>query len=103
MKIEYPKSSGEFIEFPEMDRYEFFSASMAKNKINPTQIHLIDKLEQIIFADFNHQRIVEQTRRKKWRPVLYQGSFGMGWVINFLVLSVPLSLWWVWSVSQFDE
>jgi predicted NUDIX family NTP pyrophosphohydrolase len=58
VKIAYPKSSGEFIEFPEMDRYEFFSALMAKNKINPSQIHLIDKLEQIIFAEFNYQRII---------------------------------------------
>ena len=63
--MEYPKNSGEFIEFPEMDRYEFFSASMAKNKINPAQITFIDKLEQIIFAEFNYQRIVEQTRQKK--------------------------------------
>ena len=65
VKMEYPKNSGEFIEFPEMDRYEFFSASMAKNKINPAQITFIDKLEQIIFAEFNYQRIVEQTRQKK--------------------------------------
>ena len=65
VKMEYPKNSGEFIEFPEMDRYEFFSASMAKNKINPAQITFINKLEQIIFEEFNYQRIVEQTRQKK--------------------------------------
>ena len=70
VKMEYPKNSGKFIEFPEMDRYEFFSASMAKNKIKSAQITFIDKLEQIIFSEFNYERIDEQILMKSKKKKL---------------------------------
>jgi predicted NUDIX family NTP pyrophosphohydrolase len=42
--IEWPPRSGKMVEFPEVDRAEFFDVETAKRKINPAQIALIAEL-----------------------------------------------------------
>ena len=42
---------GKKIDVPEIDRVEYFDASTAKTKINPAQIELIDRLENILKID----------------------------------------------------
>lgn len=44
-QIEWPPKSGELVEFPEIDRAEFFGFDEAKLKINPAQASLIDELQ----------------------------------------------------------
>ncbi len=44
--LEWPPNSGEWVEFPEIDRAEFFDLEVAKRKINPAQIELIENLGQ---------------------------------------------------------
>ncbi len=44
-RIEFPRGSGKMAEFPEIDRAEFFSPEVARRKINPAQVALIDALE----------------------------------------------------------
>jgi predicted NUDIX family NTP pyrophosphohydrolase len=46
--IEWPPNSGRQIEFPEIDRAEFFDVATAKRKIKARQEALIDELEQIL-------------------------------------------------------
>jgi predicted NUDIX family NTP pyrophosphohydrolase len=48
IKIEWPPRSGKFLEFPEVDRAEFFEVEEAKKKINPAQIGLLERLEAAI-------------------------------------------------------
>jgi predicted NUDIX family NTP pyrophosphohydrolase len=43
--VEWPPRSGQFREFPEVDRAEWFSPEVAREKINPAQAELIDRLE----------------------------------------------------------
>jgi predicted NUDIX family NTP pyrophosphohydrolase len=45
MRSEWPRNSGRFITFPEVDRCEWFDARSARQKINPAQSELIDRLE----------------------------------------------------------
>jgi len=42
--MEYPPKSGKFREFPEIDRAAWFDPESAKEKINPAQAPLIDRL-----------------------------------------------------------
>jgi predicted NUDIX family NTP pyrophosphohydrolase len=42
--LEWPPRSGLRREFPEVDRAEFFSVERAREKINPAQAELIDRL-----------------------------------------------------------
>lgn len=42
--IEWPPRSGRTQEFPEIDRAEFFSIELAKEKINQAQIEFLDRL-----------------------------------------------------------
>jgi predicted NUDIX family NTP pyrophosphohydrolase len=44
-KIELPRNSGRFLEIPEIDRAAWFPAKTARQKINPAQAELIDRLE----------------------------------------------------------
>lgn len=44
-EIEWPPRSGKKQKFPEIDRAEFFSLDIAKQKINTAQIEFLDKLE----------------------------------------------------------
>jgi len=46
--MEWPPKSGRQIEFPEIDRAEFFDLDAARRKINAAQVALIDELEVIV-------------------------------------------------------
>src|ERR1043165_5049897 len=43
--MEWPYKSGRFKEFPEVDKLQWFSLEQAREKINPSQVALIDELE----------------------------------------------------------
>jgi predicted NUDIX family NTP pyrophosphohydrolase len=43
--VEWPPRSGQVRQFPEVDRAEWFSFEMAREKINAAQAELIDRLE----------------------------------------------------------
>lgn len=43
--IEWPPRSGQFRSFPEVDRAEWFAVAAAREKINPAQAKLLDRLE----------------------------------------------------------
>lgn len=43
-QLEWPPRSGKFAEIPEVDRAEFFSEEVAKQKLNPAQIPFLDRL-----------------------------------------------------------
>jgi len=45
MRAEWPRGSGRWLTFPEVDRCEWFDARTARQKINPAQAGLIDRLE----------------------------------------------------------
>jgi predicted NUDIX family NTP pyrophosphohydrolase len=45
LRIEWPPRSGERIEIPEVDRAEWFRLEVAREKINPAQVELLDRLE----------------------------------------------------------
>ncbi len=44
--MQWPPRSGQMLEFPEVDRAEWFGLGQARAKINPAQAALIDRLEQ---------------------------------------------------------
>jgi predicted NUDIX family NTP pyrophosphohydrolase len=44
--MQWPPGSGRLTEFPEVDRAEFFPFDVARKKINPAQVKLIDELER---------------------------------------------------------
>ena len=46
--MEWPPRSGRQQEFPEIDRAEFFTPDVARQKINSAQVVLIDELLQIV-------------------------------------------------------
>lgn len=46
MKAEWPRGSGRWIEFPEVDRCEWFAPAEARVKLNPAQAALVDRLLQ---------------------------------------------------------
>jgi len=45
MRSEWPRNSGRFITFPEVDRCEWFDPATARLKMNPAQAAFIDRLE----------------------------------------------------------
>jgi predicted NUDIX family NTP pyrophosphohydrolase len=47
-KMEWPPRSGKWAEFPEVDRVEFFSIAVAREKINAGQVGLLDQLERVV-------------------------------------------------------
>lgn len=47
-KIEFPPRSGQFKEFPEVDKAKLFDLETARQKINPAQIPFLQKLEQYL-------------------------------------------------------
>ena len=49
--MELPRGSGKMVEFPEIDRAEFFSPEVARRKINPAQAALIEALEKRLEAE----------------------------------------------------
>jgi len=46
--MEWPPKSGRQMEFPEMDRAEFFDVTVAKGKIKAAQAALIEELERLV-------------------------------------------------------
>ena len=46
--VEWPPRSGRQMEFPEIDRAEFFDLDTARGKINAAQASLIDELEKLL-------------------------------------------------------
>jgi len=51
MRTEWPRGSGRWLTFPEVDRCEWFAAREARQKINPAQAELIDRLETGLSRD----------------------------------------------------
>ena len=51
MRAEWPRGSGRWLTFPEVDRCEWFDACNARQKINPAQAELIDRLEAALSND----------------------------------------------------
>jgi predicted NUDIX family NTP pyrophosphohydrolase len=47
-ELEWPPRSGRIQTFPEIDRAAFFPFSEARRKINPAQVALIERLEEIL-------------------------------------------------------
>ena len=47
-RLEWPPRSGELIEIPEVDRAAWFGLDAAREKINPAQVQLLDRLEQLL-------------------------------------------------------
>ena len=45
LQLEWPPRSGKRIEIPEVDRAEWFPLEVAREKINPAQAELLDRLE----------------------------------------------------------
>ncbi len=45
MRTEWPRGSGRWITFPEVDRCAWFDTTVARERINPAQAELIDRLE----------------------------------------------------------
>ncbi len=43
--MQWPPRSGRQVEFPEIDRADFFDVAEARRKINPGQVRLIEELE----------------------------------------------------------
>jgi predicted NUDIX family NTP pyrophosphohydrolase len=46
--FEWPPRTGKMIEIPEVDRAEWFGLQAAREKINPGQVPLLDRLEQLL-------------------------------------------------------
>ena len=47
VKVEWPRSSGNWREFPEVDRAEWFRVDDARTRINPAQVPFLGHLEQM--------------------------------------------------------
>ena len=47
-KVQWPPKSGQWRTFPEVDQYAFLDLATARQKINPAQVALLDRLEQAI-------------------------------------------------------
>ena len=46
--LEWPPRSGRMQDFPEVDRAEWFTLAQARERINPGQVPLLDRLEQAV-------------------------------------------------------
>jgi predicted NUDIX family NTP pyrophosphohydrolase len=46
--MEWPPGSGTMCDFPEVDRAQFFPVAVAQLKLKPTQLPLLERLEQAI-------------------------------------------------------
>jgi predicted NUDIX family NTP pyrophosphohydrolase len=46
--VEWPRASGRWISFPEVDRCAWFDLDTARRKINAAQAELIDRLERML-------------------------------------------------------
>jgi predicted NUDIX family NTP pyrophosphohydrolase len=50
MRTEWPRGSGRWLTFPEVDRCAWFEPAAAREKINTAQAALIDRLEEVLRA-----------------------------------------------------
>jgi predicted NUDIX family NTP pyrophosphohydrolase len=48
MRVEWPRGSGRWLTFPEVDRCAWLDPATAREKINPAQAELIDRLEALL-------------------------------------------------------
>lgn len=48
MRSEWPRGSGQWLTFPEVDRCAWFDPAMARAKLNPAQAELVGRLEAIL-------------------------------------------------------
>jgi predicted NUDIX family NTP pyrophosphohydrolase len=48
--LEWPPRSGRMQEFPEVDRAGWFAAEVAREKLNPAQAALVDRLQEMLDA-----------------------------------------------------
>ncbi|MDB4951716.1 MAG: hydrolase [Gemmatimonadetes bacterium] len=48
MRAEWPRGSGRWLEFPEVDRCAWFDPPAARRKLNPAQAALVDRLEALL-------------------------------------------------------
>ena len=48
MRSEWPRGSGQWLTFPEVDRCAWFDPAMARTKLNPAQAELVGRLEAIL-------------------------------------------------------
>ena len=46
--VQWPPRSGKTLEIPEVDRAEWFSPELAREKLNPAQVALVDRLSHIL-------------------------------------------------------
>jgi predicted NUDIX family NTP pyrophosphohydrolase len=51
MRSEWPRASGRWITYPEVDRCEWFAPEAARSRINPAQALFIDRLEAALAAN----------------------------------------------------
>ena len=47
-ELEWPPRSGRRAEFPEVDRAEWFGVAAAREKLNPAQVELLDRLAALL-------------------------------------------------------
>jgi predicted NUDIX family NTP pyrophosphohydrolase len=45
-RVEWPRNSGKWLTYPEVDRCEWFSLDEAREKMNPAQAELLDRLQR---------------------------------------------------------
>jgi predicted NUDIX family NTP pyrophosphohydrolase len=50
-ELEWPPRSGKHQIFPEIDRAGFFPEKVARRKINPAQVELLDRLRQLVTTE----------------------------------------------------
>ena len=48
--VQWPPRSGKTLEIPEVDRAEWFGPELAREKVNPAQVALLDRLSHILEA-----------------------------------------------------
>ena len=48
MKLEWPRGSGRWLTFPEVDQWAWFAPADARARMNPAQAELVDRLEALL-------------------------------------------------------
>lgn len=51
MRTEWPRGSGRWITFPEVDRCAWFDLTAARERINPAQAELLERLEAAVMGE----------------------------------------------------
>ena len=49
-RTEWPRGSGRWVEYPEVDRCAWFTPDAARRKLNPAQAELVTRLEELLRA-----------------------------------------------------